>query len=117
LRGACDLLRQHENRDPEEFLPKELPEPIRFEPNKEYVRKVLAEQVDLTAQAEEYVPMDELPKDSRYHKYQRAVHGDGPVPSEQVIRDHVEQFGEDYRLETEGEHPVKRFRDRGQATR
>lgn len=116
LRAACELLRKHENRDPEEFLPKALPEPIRFESNKEYVREVLATQVDLTAMNEEFIPMDELPSDSRYHQYQRAVHGDGPVPSEQVIREHIDQFGEDYRLETEGPHPVERFRDRKAAS-
>jgi hypothetical protein len=34
------------------------------------------------------------------------------VASEQVIVDHVEKFGEDHRIETEGPHPVERSRDR-----
>jgi hypothetical protein len=29
-----------------------------------------------------------------------------PVPSEQVIAEHMERFGTDYRLETDGPHPA-----------
>jgi hypothetical protein len=41
---------------------------------------------------------------------QRALHGDAPVPSEQVIDEPRAKFGVDYRLETEGPHPVERLR-------
>jgi hypothetical protein len=50
------------------------------------------------------------PKHARYQEYQAAVHGDGPVPSEQVIEDHITAFGTDYRIETEGPNPVERLR-------
>lgn len=112
LRAACDLLRRYEKRDPEEFLPAALPEPTRFQSNKDYVRQVLAEQVDLTARETEFVPVAELPKDARYWHYQDAVNGGGPVPSQQVIEDYIRRYAQDYRLETEGPHPVERFRDR-----
>ena len=109
LKVACDLMRRYDGRDPEEVLPPGLPEPaVRFEPNKEYVRTVLAEQEDLNALGQGYV----RDAHKRYQGYQDAIHGEGPVPSEQVIVDNVEKFGEDYRIETEGPHPVERSRDR-----
>lgn len=112
LHVACDLLRKYEKRDAQEFLPAELPEPVRFESNKDYVRGLLAEQVDLTGDMTDYVYLDKLPADSRYHQYQHAVHGNGPIPSEQVIKEYIERNGEDYRLQTEGEHPLERFQNR-----
>lgn len=105
LRLACDMLRRYDNKEPEEFLPSELPEPIRFEDNKEYVRQVLANQVDLTSDGTEFVPVQHLPEDARYFEYQRIVNTGG-VPSEQVIEQHVQQVGKDYRSQTEGKHPV-----------
>lgn len=29
-----------------------------------------------------------------------------------MIAEHIQRFGQDYRHETEGPHPVERFRDR-----
>jgi hypothetical protein len=109
LNVACDLVRRYDGRDPEEVLPPALPDnPVLFEPNKEYVRTVLAEQEDLNALGQGYV----RDAHKRYQGYQDAIHGEGPVASEQVIVDHVEKFGEDHRIETEGPHPIERSRDR-----
>ena len=48
LHAACDLLRRYEGIEPEEILPEALPDtPVTFEPNKEYVREILATQIDL----------------------------------------------------------------------
>ncbi|MBD1863083.1 MULTISPECIES: hypothetical protein [Trichocoleus] len=105
LRIACDLLRQYENRDPEEFLPQSLPETMRFEENKDYIRQVLADQVNLTTQDTEFVPVEQLPEDARYFQYQKTVNAGG-VPSEQVIEEHRSQMGGDYRMTTEGAHPL-----------
>jgi hypothetical protein len=106
LQVAADLLRRYEGREAAEILPPELPAPTKFQPNKEYVRAVLADQVGLTAKDTEYVPLESLPKDDRYHEYQRRVHGDGPVPSELVIEENRRARGAEYRDETDGEHPV-----------
>ena len=47
---VCDLMRKYEGIEPEELLPKELPDtPVTFEPNKDYVREILASQLDLAA--------------------------------------------------------------------
>jgi rubrerythrin len=105
LRIACDLLRQYENRDPEEFLPQSLPETMCFEENKQYIRQVLADQVNLTTQDTEFVPVEQLPEDAHYFQYQKTVNAGG-VPSEQVIEEHQRQIGRDYRMTTEGEHPL-----------
>jgi len=107
LRVACDLMRRYDGREPEEFLPTSLPEPLTFEPNKEYVRSVLATQVELTADHLD-VTMKRPP---RFEAYQTAVHGDGPVPSEQVIDENRAKQGREYRLETEGPNPVERLRE------
>jgi len=88
-----------------------LPEPVLFEPNKDYVRKVLAEQIELTADRFD-VTLD-APK--RYGNYQGMVHDDEPVPSEQVIDLNREAQGREYRLETQGPHPIERLRDPGLA--
>jgi hypothetical protein len=106
LRIACDLMRAMDGRDPEAILPKAMPDPILFQPNKEYVRGVLATQVDLTANEIEFAPVSALPKDHRYHQYQKTVHGTGPVPSEAIIEEHLRVKKTEYRLETEGPHPV-----------
>ncbi len=108
LRIACELMKTHEKRDPAEFLPKSLPTPVVFESNKDYVRKVLADQVNLTGKLEEFVPMSQAPE--RYHMYQQAVNGDGFVPSEEVIDQLVKKTGSDYRVEVGGPHPVENFR-------
>jgi hypothetical protein len=105
LRIACELMRNYEKRDPEQFLPKELPEPVHLEENKQYVRQVLANQVALTADGTEFVPVKQLPEDARYFSYQQTVN-QGGVPSEQVIEEHIRQVGKDYRATPEGTSPL-----------
>lgn len=46
LRVAYELMRRHDGRDPESVLPAALPLPITFEPNEDYLRSLLAAQVD-----------------------------------------------------------------------
>lgn len=112
LHAACEMMRKYENRDPAEFLPKMLPAPTLFEENKAYVRQVLESQINLTANGTEFVPVDQLPEDHRYFAYQAAVNEGGWVPSEEVIAMHCKQHGgKDWRLETEGEHPVEWLRE------
>lgn len=113
LRVACELLRDVEGVEAESFLPAEgIREPLTFEPNKEYVREVLAKTVDLTAWDAQFLPVSELPADHRYFEYQRQVNAGG-VPSERVIERHREKFGGEYRFTTNGEHPVAPLREDG----
>ncbi|HPD45622.1 MAG TPA: hypothetical protein P5279_04960 [Anaerohalosphaeraceae bacterium] len=111
LHEAAEMMQRYEGRSAESILPAAFPELTKFQSNKEYVRDVLASQVDLTAVGTDYVPVSELPSDARYFKYQLMVNEDCRVPSVQVIEDHLGQFGGEYRLSTEGEHPVERLRE------
>lgn len=109
LRLACEMMKAVEGVDPVEFLPKELTEPMIFKENKAYVRQILETQVELTSQESEFVPLDKLPENHRYFKYQHMVN-EGGVPSEQVIEEMIRGNQQDYRLETEGPNPVPGLR-------
>ncbi|WP_315987443.1 hypothetical protein [Actinomadura sp. HBU206391] len=110
LRIACDLMRTQEGRDPESFLPAELPEPVTFEPNKPYLRELLATQIDITTLGTGYV----REAHERFQRMQEMVNGKEKPPSEHVIDDHRARFGRDYRMETDGPHPVPALREPGE---
>jgi hypothetical protein len=109
LRIACELVKKVERRDPAEFLPQAIERPMQFKENKEYVRQVLASQADLTAKETEFVPVSSLQPDDRYFAYNGTVNT-GWVPTEDVIAQTIEARGDEYRLETEGPHPVAGLR-------
>jgi hypothetical protein len=111
LRIAADLLRRNDNRDPEEIVGRELPGALKFEPNKQYLRELLATQMDLTTLGAGYV----REQHERFQRMQERIHAGEKPPSERVIDEHLERFGEEYRLETEGPHPV--FHRQGATTR
>ncbi|MFZ7127689.1 MAG: hypothetical protein ACOWWM_16145 [Desulfobacterales bacterium] len=116
LQASCKLMKSHEKRDPEEFLPDETPAPLIMKSNFDYVRKILAEQADWNAKGTSYVPVDKLPSDHRYFSHQEKVNGSW-VPSQEVIRQYIEKNGQDYRFEPEGAHPVDRFQQRKKVVR
>jgi hypothetical protein len=107
LQVAAEMLRRYEGMDAEEILPPSLPDvPVTFEPNKEYVREVLARTVNLRADGLGYTPLDELPKDHTFWQFQKVVNAGG-APSDEVIEANVERNGRDYRFETEGANPIE----------
>ncbi|KJS00367.1 MAG: hypothetical protein VR65_12690 [Desulfobulbaceae bacterium BRH_c16a] len=110
LQSAVELYKKIEGEDPAEFLPAEMPDPLTFESNIEYVRQVVEAQVQLTADGADFVPVDSLPRDHRFFAYQAEVNA-GMVPSQEVIKKHVSKHKQDYRFET-APHPVSRFQDR-----
>lgn len=112
LQVACALMQKHQGRDARELLPDALPPPIVFQPNKEYVRQILRDQIELTGKGESYVPLGDLPPGHRFFDYQQATSPGGEAPSQRVIEEHIRRFGQDYRHEPEGPHPIERFRDR-----
>ena len=110
LQAAGDLLRRFEGVEPAEILPVELPvTPVTFEPNKNYVREILATQVDLRADGLVYVDDADLPEDHRSRKYRQVVNAGGN-PSELVIDQNRGANGQEWRDETEGQHPVAALR-------
>jgi rubrerythrin len=112
LKSANELLKQYENKDARDYLPRDMPTLLKIESNIEYVRDILSKQVDLTTKDEDFVMVDQLPGSHRYFKYQEKVNINGDAPSIKVIREHIDRFGEDYRLEVKGPHPVERLRTR-----
>lgn len=110
LRIACDLMRRHDGREPAEILPAEMPQPVRFEPNKELLRHLLATQIDLTTLGAGYV----REAHERFERMQEQLHGGEAPPSDQVIEQHRKLFGDEYRIESEGPHPVDRLRTEDQ---
>jgi predicted metal-dependent hydrolase len=109
LHIAADLMRRHDGRDPAEVLAPELPNVLAFEPNKGYLRELIATQLDLTTLGTGYV----REAHERFEVMQEAIHGGEAPPSDRVIVQHEETFGRDYRLETEGEHPAPDLRHHG----
>jgi hypothetical protein len=110
LQVACDLLRRYEGIEPEEILPPALPStPVTFEPNKAYVREVLAAQIDLATDGADYVDASQLPPDHPSRRYRELVNAAG-APSELVVDLNRRKNGRDYRDETEGPHPVAALR-------
>jgi hypothetical protein len=110
LQVACDCMRRLEGRDPTELLPPFLPDtPVTFEPNKDYVRQVLAETIDLRTDGLDYVPLNDLPKDHRYFRYQQTVN-EGGAPSDLVVDQVHERKHHEYRDQTQGDHPVADLR-------
>jgi len=106
LKNAARLMRKLDGRDAAEMLPDCLPEPMTFESNKAYIRRILEEQVKLTGNGTDFIEMDQLPEDNRYKRYQQIVNDDDSVPSQEVIRRHRKAKGSEYRVQTEGSHPV-----------
>jgi len=56
LHAVCDLYRQECRRDPEELLPAELPDPLAFASQRDFVQQVLSEEVNLRAVGTEFTP-------------------------------------------------------------
>ena len=80
-----ELLKKYEKKDLTDVLRGDTIEPlIVFEPNKDYVNKIVETQVDLRPLDKQFVMKDKLPKDWASYKYQDTVNAGG-VPSEQVV--------------------------------
>jgi hypothetical protein len=82
---VMDLMRQIEKRDPEELLPDTLPDAIAFESQRDFVRKVLEDEAELTAAGPMIVgPEDETDESMRYREQ---LNSQGS-PSELVTNDY-----------------------------
>jgi len=64
LHFVADLMKQIEKRDPAELLPAKLPDPIKFESQRDYIRGVLAKEIDLRANGPKFVPLAQERKES-----------------------------------------------------
>ncbi|MBN1600517.1 MAG: hypothetical protein JW915_02860 [Chitinispirillaceae bacterium] len=106
LKMINEIGKKYEKRDYSEMYPKEFPQPLILESNKEYVRDVLAKQFTYTGDGTEMVPVNKAESRQRFDEYQNAVNTGEYVPSQQVIADGIVKYGKDYRFETNGNHPI-----------
>lgn len=83
LQFAMDCFRKAERRDPAEIIPATLPEMFSYKSHRDYVRGVLASQVDLSSVGTQFVPKAQVPQDSPSHLYRKQVNSQGS-PSELV---------------------------------
>jgi hypothetical protein len=70
LHFVMALMRQMEGRDPEAMLPKTLPDPIKFESQRQFIRDTLAKEVDLSANGTQIVPRSEEGRTSAIYREQ-----------------------------------------------
>jgi hypothetical protein len=82
---VMDLMRQIERRDPEALLPESLPDPIKYESQREFVREVLAKEVDLRADGTAIVALERENADSI--RYREQLNSEGS-PSELITTEY-----------------------------
>lgn len=113
LHKAADLLKKYENKDWQEVIPGgEFPKLLQFHDTRDYVREVLAKQILLTANRENYTPVPELNPNNDFFVYQDRVNHDiNAVASHNVITQHQQKYNTDYRAESK-ENPVEGLTDR-----
>jgi hypothetical protein len=68
LHHVLEIFRRFEKRDPAELLPESLPDPIEYRSHREFVRKVLSEEVDLRAQGKKISNREETSVSRRYRE-------------------------------------------------
>jgi rubrerythrin len=78
---VSELFKKYERRDPAEVISDTLPEPIPFKSNREFVRKVLDQEVNLRTHGTQFV--DKSQEDSASLDYRQHMNSDGS-PSQTV---------------------------------
>lgn len=112
LHKAAELLAKYENKQWEELIPGPFPKLLHFHDTRDYVRKVLKEQVELSEDKESLKNVHDLPEEHTFFNYQDQVNKDVVnVPSHMVISERQKKKNQDYRLENEP-NPVEALRDR-----
>lgn len=117
LKTAAKLLKKFENKSFESVCGNgDFPQLLNLEGNKDYIRKVLAGTITLTADntstKADYKDIKKIPDDHRYFDYQKFMSGDPERnASHLVIQRAIERLGQDYRYQ-DSEHPIKELRNR-----
>lgn len=86
LSTVQNLFKEVERRDPAEVLPQSLPEPIKYESQRDYVREVLRNEVNMRARGTEFISFGEESEATKI--YRQRVNLDGS-PSEMVALDYI----------------------------
>ena len=102
LHRAAELLKKYEKKEWSDVVEEKFPSVLEFHDTKDYVRKVLEEQVELTSVDEEFEMVGKLDKENRFHSFQKKVNPSlAQVQSHEVIGKYQKQSddGQDYRYE------------------
>jgi rubrerythrin len=83
LATVRELFQKHDGRDAAEVLPQRLPEPVAFESQRPFIRKVLKDEVDLRANGTEIVDRSHLPRNGASAAYRDQLNADGS-PSDRI---------------------------------
>ena len=113
LHEAARLLQSMEGKEYQQVVGEgSFPAPLKLESNIDHVRAVLSGTVQLTAHREGYLPVEQLPQDADFHRYQGIVNADeNHVSSHAVIEEYIRRNGQDYRFET-APNPIPALQDR-----
>ena len=112
LKLAAKLLEKYEHTPYQKCVGEgEFPRLLKLGGNKEYIRRVLANTVTLTAEDMDYADIKNISEGHRFFEYQNAIGDPESNASHLVIQKAIERMGKDYRYQ-DGEHPVKELRDR-----
>lgn len=113
LQKAAELLSKYENKNYEKIIPDgTFPKLLKFHDTKEYVRQILSNQVELTADKEDLENVNLLPDNHTFFAFQNKTINDvNSVASHVIIDMRIHAKGEDYRSETRP-HPVESLKNR-----
>ncbi len=113
LHRVAELLEKYEGKCWQQVIPNgDFPQLLRLHPNKEYIRKVQKNTVQLTSKLEKYVDVDTLSCDDVFFKMQDTLNDPVcDVPSHRVIQELIDKNCTDYRYEI-APHPTKELRNR-----
>jgi hypothetical protein len=98
LHFVMDLMRRIEKRDPEELLPAELPDPIKYESHRGFVKETLTREVGLRANGTAFVTVDK--EDPRSQAYRARLNSKGS-PSTMVAAGYAWAPGTELRPQAE----------------
>ena len=90
LQAVAQIFKQATRRDPLEVLPETLPEPLPYRSQREFVRSVLVDEVDLRSRGTEYVGIDE--ESEATQAYREHLHSQG-IASDDVAAGYHYQPG------------------------
>ncbi len=113
LHKAAELLMRYERKEWRQVIPGgNFPKLLQFHDTRDYVRRILAEQVLLTADRENYLSVQELPPGYDFFAYQARVNQNvDRVASHAAVLQHQNRFQVDYRAESKP-NPVPALQNR-----
>ena len=113
LHKAAELLKKYEGKEYNQVIPNgEFPQLLVLHPNKQYIRNIQANTINLTSKLEDYVDVNTLPQNDVFFQMQNKLNT--PVEGElghQVINTVIANNCTDYRYE-DAPNPTPELRDR-----